>query len=847
MAEHDSGYEDPGSKSELPVMQGKFKQDFQATIPAVLDDVWEVVQEFGDSCEKWWLESTFLGFDGDDSKQHIGCVRNLSRGDELVKDKLLFVSPDDYKLMFETIETVPNKLALENCSYLISLEPGHKEPDDETEILITANYDCLSVLKPRVETFLKSNIEESLKKLKEEFVKPQGQIEVTVLNAEGIGLESTTHVDAYCSICVDNNCTVVETSVVRDTVNPRWNETFKFDFYSTSSVVNVALWNRNLTSATESENTKLNDELLGIVNFALPSFSKTTETKFKVPISSGYIFMKMRTCDGSQIKSKKIPKQVISREIEKFRDNLVAIYLKPPSLRPEHFQWKTHRRIKSMPAIETENLPGFCENVPAGEKVDHSKFGTLITEIAQCVNSFRSQIVGDKSKSRIESLYSKLPNSPEPAFSLFDDDNHFCMQFFVGFAPNFVTCVHDISDIPTSIQQFYFDKELQDMIKAREVFAVSLDKFAASECMANESTKQRLLLIFTGNQEKLFEILGIAIGKRHETALTPKCDNGQMKRAKMQLMHSLEVNHLYFNVLLRNLYLDSINYSMHENLPPNHPVRKLLALYFGEMSHKASFLRTIFINNSPNLADIIFPDGSVRGVALLVENCRNIEMVEKYLDFKKDFLNRGFDFVCPKYLFQHDILRLYDVLMNLVSNYFIKTYQIDREIESDEKLQRFFSALIDRKKGNVNLTSGGVNTRSALTKFCTNAIFAATVMTSAFEKTLFNYCCLTAGFSTKLKDQSVNNQGLVMNESIFDLSFPANNELLLQVLLVKLLSIPNAESFGEQSSLLGNKVREKFVKFSTEVKERNSSLRENDPKLCYKALDPFEIPANSSL
>ena len=37
--EHDSGYGDPGNKLELPVMQGKFKQGFQATIPAVLDDV----------------------------------------------------------------------------------------------------------------------------------------------------------------------------------------------------------------------------------------------------------------------------------------------------------------------------------------------------------------------------------------------------------------------------------------------------------------------------------------------------------------------------------------------------------------------------------------------------------------------------------------------------------------------------------------------------------------------------------------------------------------------------------------------------------------------------------------
>ena len=151
--------------------------------------------------------------------------------------------------MFETIEIDPNKLALENCSFLISLEPGPKEPDEETETLITANYDCLSVLKPHIEAFMKSCIEDSLKKLKEEFVKPQGEIEVMVMKVEGIGLENATHVDAYCSICVDNNNNVVETSVVRDTVNPRWNELFKFEFYSLSSVVNAALWNKNITSA----------------------------------------------------------------------------------------------------------------------------------------------------------------------------------------------------------------------------------------------------------------------------------------------------------------------------------------------------------------------------------------------------------------------------------------------------------------------------------------------------------------------------------------------------------------------------------------------------------------------
>ena len=139
-----------------------------------------------------------------------------------------------------------------------------------------------------------------------------------------------------------------------------------------------------------------------------------------------------------------------------------------------------------------------------------------------------------------------------------------------------------------------------------------------------------------------------------------------------------------------------------------------------------------------------------------------------------------------------------------------------------------------------------VNTRAALTKFCPNVIFSATVMTSTFEKNLFNTCCLTAGFSSKLK-QEILNPGLLTDEAFFDIMFPPNNELFLQVLLAKLLSIKNPKSFAEQSFLLGNKVREKSVEYSTEVNERNSALRDSDHKLCYKALDPFEIPAKASL
>ena len=129
---------------------------------------------------------------------------------------------------------------------------------------------------------------------------------------------------------------------------------------------------------------------------------------------------------------------------------------------------------------------------------------------------------------------------------------------------------------------------------------------------------------------------------------------------------------------------------MYENFPPNHPVKKVLSLYIGEISRKVSFLRSIFLSYSPNFADIIFSSGSGGGLALLAQNAKKSHMVERFLDVQKDFINRGFDFVCPKYLLQHDMLRLHDLVMNLVSNYFVKSYQTGRDVESDEKLRRFF-------------------------------------------------------------------------------------------------------------------------------------------------------------
>ena len=160
--------------------------------------------------------------------------------------------------------------------------------------------------------------------------------------------------------------------------------------------------------------------------------------------------------------------------------------------------------MKLFPFIETENLPGLWENIPSGRQVDHSKFGSVVAEIDHCFSSFRSQVVSDKTKSRVESLYSELPNSPELTFGIFDNDNHFCLPFFVGFSPNWVNCVHDINNIPTSIQQHYLEQELQNMIQMKEVFSVDLDQFKAIEFPGNGSETQTPLVFFLWKPGKTF-------------------------------------------------------------------------------------------------------------------------------------------------------------------------------------------------------------------------------------------------------------------------------------------------------------------------------------------------------
>merc|ERR1711879_321710 len=80
--------------------------------------------------------------------------------------------------------------------------------------------------------------------------------------------------------------------------------------------------------------------------------------------------------------------------------------------------------------------------------------------------------------------------------------------------------------------------------------------------------------------------------------------------------------------------------------------------------------------------------------------------------------------------------------------------------------------------------------------------------------------------------------------------FSPNDELFLQVLLCKILSVNTSQSLAQHSSVLGHKLSEKLLKLSTDIKSRNSDLR-SDNKKCslveYYRLDPFNVPSVAGL
>jgi len=308
-------------------------------------------------------------------------------------------------------------------------------------------------------------------------------------------------------------------------------------------------------------------------------------------------------------------------------------------------------------------------------------------------------------------------------------------------------------------------------------------------------------------------------------------------------------HHIYFNVVLRNFFLESICLAIHQALPVSHPVRKILLPYLNEIAHKAMFLRKIFTDGESEYPDYVFSIGKKNGIGMIANHCRNSEVVDSIFDINQDFQNRGFNSPNPNYLYQHDSIRLLDVISHEVAQYFSKHYKIDRDVESDEKLQSFFGSLRDPGQCNMNIFEDGVKTRSKLTKFVSSVIFSATAHTSAFEKNLYDDGSLLAGMATSMT-KSIPKPNEPCADNLFDYFFAPNDELFLQVLLCKILSVNTSQSLAQHSSVLGHKLSEKLLKLSTDIKSRNSDLR-SDSKKCslveYYRLDPFNVPSVAGL
>ena len=848
---YDSGHEDPGSNLVLPVMQGKYKLEVQATIAgAQIDDVWDLVQDFGIGCEKWWMRSSFLQFEGDDISQYLGCIRRLSRHGQVIRDKLIFISPNDYKLMFETVERIPNPYGFSNYCVLIALEPGHREPDEETEVELKVCFDCLPVIKPTVESQLKAQCSDSLRRLKDLFKKPVGRIEITLVSGEDIGLDRECSIDSYCSISVDSG-EVVSSTVCKGTSNPKWNESYNFSVYSTSSVVNVALWDKS-DPAAESDLEPPEDVLLGLITFELPNNPKSADTKYKVDCSTGKMFFKIKFSSTPGNSFSHATKPSVVRQVDYLRDCLVATYLELPQLRNDRCQWKVQKKLKSATSVEMGNLPGYWEVVPHMERTNPSKMSTVLAELATCTSSFRGHVVSQKTnpKSRVEAVYCKYLPLPNPVLENYENDNDFCLRFFIGLAPNLVSCVKSLDQIPTPICKLYAEGDLVDLISQRSLFCVKLSYVTCSvKPDRNQSNVDKPVLIFAGNLTEGFRVHGIILSSEINDVYTPKSVENNYRLAKLYFTNALMIHHVYFNVLLRNFYLESICLAIHQALPTTHPLRKLLLPYLNEIVHKAVFLRKIFTEEDSQFADYVFSIGKFNAMGMIASHCREREVVESFFDVGKDLETRGFDFTCPNYLYQHDVLRLHEVISYEVSQYLGKHYSIDRDVESDSKLKNFFETIVHPEQCNLNLCSDGVKTRSALTRFATAVIFSATAHTSAFEKNLYDDGSLIAGVATSMT-KPVPRPNEPCPDNLFDYFFAPNDELFLQVLLCRVLSVNTSQPLAQHSSAMSHKLPEKFLKLSTEIKSRNSRLR-GENKTCsfveYSRLDPFNIPSVAGL
>ncbi|KAL4232675.1 Arachidonate 5-lipoxygenase [Mactra antiquata] len=304
------------------------------------------------------------------------------------------------------------------------------------------------------------------------------------------------------------------------------------------------------------------------------------------------------------------------------------------------------------------------------------------------------------------------------------------------------------------------------------------------------------------------------------------------------------------HLLQTHFLLETITLAMHRQIPPNHPVFKLLIQHTRYTVAAGQMARDLLVNGTD----------SVFGKILALPGRESEFMKRKLNDFTvneiimpKSFSDRGVNDtkLLPNYPFRDDSMLIWDKSFEYIDKMSSVFYKTDQDVVNDNELQGFIADLnengIVKENGKSNGLPSKLSTKQEMVEFLTMIIFHSSCYHSAMNFPQLDYFCFGPNYPSSMRKAPPTEKGKTTLQDVID-TLPDKATQAVSIAFACYLSEPLSDEIYlgdyKESQFTESNVREIQEWFSQEMEELSRTIhkRNIDRDIPYVYLLPENVP-----
>ncbi|CAH1250203.1 ALOX5 [Branchiostoma lanceolatum] len=828
--------------------KGKYLTTASGKVAGSVQDVWKAFRPFGQGRLKIWniFDNIEIEAPGNDVR---GCIRVMVMPKRKIYSLLSMEPPPPVALQnvytTVTMTTVGKKetkvkFALYDVYETVAMTTVEKKA---TEVKFEATFDLsTSHGLSAVQKSQKGVYMSCINGLQQLFPSEVGTLEVVVGSASDLARRNKSLFTAnpYVVLAV-NDSRPVTTKICCHSPNPDWDERLTVPITSRTKCMIFTIMDRKKVGQ---------DGVMGTAMVSLDELTSNKENRLSLDVQGGgtlnvRLYPKMHDKPREAVEQEdKLVKEIVvpflapvfKMELDVIKDeftNLVIAFMGSG----QKYELRRPARIQSHPDVPMEELPAECVPLPAAELFTPAKFGWIFAKIMDFVESQAGLTIrmmeGKGTWNPWEAQLGRYMPVNERLIKEWQTDEEFCRQYLQGTNPMVLTACRDKSGIPAEMFELKGQgKTTLQLMEEKRLFMVDYAPMLAAPKSPGKCFYAPILLMYKEmlpDGDSRLNILGIQL-TRHKaknevySPETAKTHPNKYLFAKMHVMVAdANVHEFLYHLGFTHIAMEPIVVSLHANLPPDHPIHRLLLPHFKD---------TIGINHLARhtLVSRVFP---------LVEPL--------FAVFPKELKRRGFDESGSDglngYFYRDDGFKLWNIYKTYVTGFVDKTYTNDQAVAADQALQRFCQMV--EGPGQLHGFPREISTKRLLIDCLTNIIFTVTAQHSSLNLPQYDYYSLVPNRPPNLSQWMPDGPNDMLESTILA-ALPPPPMTALMIVLVYLLSLKTDTPLIKLSALqdLYPDVHDQFMKqiycLSEEIKARNEQL-ETEGKVPYAYLDPDNV------